>query len=200
MDKVGDCQRGENYLEEYYGLVSIEDTNVLLFNKTYKYKLKWLSSNNSVDYVNENIYYTDQIKGAEFKLSINDSLRVKAIEYGHDEGACGPQQDSIHFFFEPPFYSSNNQFSDSVLIGRWNSDWYKGDRVELLSFDGKLLVRRNINKDGTYNDHSLWKVDSSGVISYVDLSEDHLIYYRILENKELGVYSKYIKIKSLKEK
>lgn len=198
--KVGDCERGENYQEEYVGFVTVMDTNITLFKDTHRYKLKWIGLTQSPETVSDDIYYTDKIIGIEFKLNPTDTLKVKAIEHGHDEGACGPQQDSVQFIFQPPALPPSVPFRDSTIIGTWKGDWYKGDRIELLLFDNAHYVRRNYYQDGTYHDHPLWKVDSSGTVSYVKLDDDRLEYYRILDDRQLGVFSKYVMVETIPRK
>lgn len=105
-------------------------------------------------------------------------------------------QDKSQDELEP---NNTDSVTDSI-IGSWKGDWYRGNRLEIVRSSQSKYFRKNYYDDGTVISHPLKMVDSNGILSYVNLDEENLEYYRIEENGNLGCYSKWLKFKEIEKK
>ena len=87
---------------------------------------------------------------------------------------------------------------DDSLIGTWEGDWYKGDRIELVLNHG-VYFRRNYYTIDTIVSHELEIRDTNGIRSFVNKDEPSLEYYRIEGNGNLGRYSKWLKVEEIEK-
>lgn len=117
----------------------------------------------------------------------NDSENVSSVDLNLSEMNLGERPKGEYF----PGLDKEKRDSIIEIIGTWKGDWYRGERLEIVKKSDGNFYRINFYQDSTFHEHELKVLDTNGVLSYINMDEESLEYYRIEENGDLGMYSSY---------